>query len=206
MEGQRKQHWDGVYGSKQHTEVSWYQPLPEASLQFIDATGVGHDGAIIDVGGGASTLVDHLLERGYRDVSVLDVAANAFAQSRARLGDRAGDVDWIVVDVTRFKAQRKYALWHDRAVLHFLTDSEDRDRYVAALRQALAPGGFVVLASFGPEGPLRCSGLDVRRYSVAMMQELLGTDFTLLGHTLEDHPTPGGAQQQFLYTSWQRRK
>ena len=201
----RRQHWDGVYRSKIHTEVSWYQAVPERSLQFIDATGITRRDAIIDVGGGASTLVDHLLQRGYRDVTVLDIAGEAFEQSRDRLGSAAADVSWVVSDVTAFEPARHYALWHDRAVLHFLTEQVDRDRYVDVLRRALPPGGHAVLSTFGPEGPLRCSGLEIRRYNVEMMQELLGEDFVLLDRALEVHRTPGGANQQFLFTRWQWR-
>jgi SAM-dependent methyltransferase len=202
----RRQHWDGVYRNKSFTDVSWYQSVPERSLQCIDAAGIALEDAIIDVGGGASTLVDHLLRLGYGDVTVLDIAGEAFAQSRDRLGAAADGVDWIVTDVTAFEPARRYALWHDRAVLHFLTEDADRKRYVSVLRQSLAAGGQVILATFGPDGPLRCSGLEIRRYSAGMMQELLGEDFVLLDRALEEHRTPNGANQQFLFTRWRRRE
>ncbi len=200
-----QRHWEQVYATRQSTEVSWYQPRPERSLQLIREAGVPVDTPIIDVGGGASTLVDHLLDEGYRDVTVLDIAAGAFEHSRARLGSRADKVEWIVGDVTRFDAQRSYGLWHDRAVLHFLTASADRDRYVRALEQALAPGAHLVLSTFGPQGPLKCSGLDVRRYDIDLITELIGDLFELRSDELETHSTPGGSTQQFLYTSWVRR-
>ncbi len=200
-----QRHWERVYGNKQSTEVSWYQPRPERSLQLIQDTGVRADTPIIDAGGGASTLVDHLLDEGYRDITILDIAASAFEHSRERLGARADVVEWIVADVTRFDAQRSYGLWHDRAVLHFLTDAADRERYVQVLDRALAPGAQLILSTFGPQGPLKCSGLDVRRYDIDMLKELVGEMFELRRDELEMHTTPGGSTQQFLYTSWKRR-
>jgi len=194
-----------VYGTKQSTEVSWFQPVPEKSLELIRATGVGHSDAILDAGGGASTLVDNLLADGFRDVSVLDISARALAESQRRLGDRAADVRWIETDVTRFEPERRYALWHDRAVFHFLTDAADRDRYVQALMKSLREEGHLVLSTFGPEGPLKCSGLEICRYDVAHLQELFGGVFELCSHEIEDHETPGGAAQQFLYSWWQLR-
>ena len=205
MTQERKNHWDDVYQGKSATEVSWYQDSPDRSLALVDSTGIAKQAPIIDVGGGASTLVDHLLESGYSDVTVLDLASAAFDQARARLAARAGEVDWVVSDLTRFRPRRRYRLWHDRAVLHFLTEATDRERYVDVLRRALEPDGHVIIATFGPEGPKRCSGLDVRRYSVDLLSELLGTEFILQSHELENHQTPTGALQQFLYTCWARR-
>lgn len=204
MSDRRQAHWNGVYGAKDHRDVSWYQPVPETSLSFILATGAAPDDAIIDIGGGASTLVDCLLDRGHTDVTVLDISAGAIEQARSRLGDRAERVHWIEADVTAFVPQRTYAVWHDRAALHFLVDARDRTRYVDVLRRALQPGGHVVLATFGPDGPLKCSGLDIRRYSVDETRELLGAGFELLQDELEEHVTPSGAAQQFLYTAWVR--
>lgn len=201
----RRSHWEGVYGAKRFSEVSWYQEVPTGSLQQLRATGAGLHTPVIDVGGGASTFVDHLLEQGFDDVTVLDISAAAFEQTRERLGKRASNVMWVVGDVTAFTADRQYGIWHDRAVLHFLTDAADRECYVDALRRALAPGGHAIIATFGPDGPLKCSGLEVRRYSVDMLGELLGPEFELTGQALEDHQTPWGAAQQFLHTSWRRK-
>lgn len=200
----RQAHWQGVYASRSYTDVSWYQAEPARSLEFIEASGVAKDRAVIDVGGGASTLVDRLLDRGYTRLTVLDIAADALRQARTRLGERAHEVDWQVSDVLSFRAERRFALWHDRAVLHFLVDAGERRRYVDALRHALAPGGQAVLAGFGPDGPQKCSGLPVRRYSVEKFGELLGPDFEIVDHAIDEHTTPGGATQQFLYTRWQR--
>lgn len=204
MSTERQAHWQGVYMSRSHTDVSWYEAEPSRSLEFIEASGVARDRAIIDVGGGASTLVDHLLDRGYSQLTVLDIAAGALRQAQDRLGERARAVEWRAADVLSFRAERRFALWHDRAVLHFLVDAGDRQRYIEALERALAPDGHAILAGFGPEGPRRCSGLPVRRYSIEKFGELLGEGFELQGHAIEEHTTPGGASQQFLYTRWQR--
>jgi SAM-dependent methyltransferase len=203
MSESRKGHWERVYERKLPTEVSWYQPVPERSLELVRATGLPLTAPILDVGGGASTLVDHLLEEGFSDLSVLDIAASALARARDRLGERAARVAWIKADVTRFAPARAYALWHDRAVFHFLTEPEDRVRYLDVLRRALAPRGHLVLATFGPEGPTRCSGLPVQRYALEELSELLAPNFRLQRHLLETHRTPMGTQQQFLYGWWQ---
>lgn len=204
MSTERQAHWQGVYTSRSYTDVSWYQAEPDRSLEFIEASGVAKGRAIIDVGGGASTLVDHLLDRGYTRLTVLDIAADALRQARERLGERADEADWHVADVLSFRSERRFALWHDRAVLHFLVDADERERYVDALRHSLAPGGQAILAGFGPDGPQKCSGLPVRRYSVDKFRELLGAEFELLDHAIDEHTTPGGATQQFLYTRWER--
>jgi len=198
----RKRHWEDVYESKAAMEVSWYQANPERSLALVQKTGISREAPIIDVGGGASTLVDHLLDAGYTDLTVLDLAAAALKQAQARLAARAHGVDWLVADVMRFEPRRRYRLWHDRAVLHFLTEAADRERYIQVLRRALEPGGHVIIAVFGPDGPMRCSGLDIRRYNVDLLKELLGPEFTLQSQELENHQTPTGAVQQFLYSWW----
>ena len=198
-------HWDDVYRKKVFSEVSWYQEVPEISLRQIHATGVAPTDPIIDVGGGASTLVDHLLECGFRDVTILDISRAALEQARNRLGARAGEVNWVNADVTAFAAERDFVVWHDRAVLHFLTAEADRDRYVESLRRALVAGGHLVLSTFGPDGPPKCSGLEVRRYTIEMMGDLLGPEFELTDHVLADHRTPWDAAQQFLHSSWVRK-
>ena len=172
MNPERQAHWQEVYASRSHTDVSWYQAEPTRSLEYIEASGIPTEGAIIDVGGGASTLVDHLLRRGYSRLTVLDISASALEQARHRLGEAAETVDWRVADVVSFRSERRFALWHDRAVLHFLVDVEERERYLETLTRTLMPGGHAVLAGFGPDGPQKCSGLPVRRYSVERFQEL----------------------------------
>jgi SAM-dependent methyltransferase len=202
MSNDRRAHWQRVYGNKEPDEVSWYQPVPEKSLQLIRETGIAKSEPILDLGGGASTLVDNLLAEGYTDISVLDISANALGRSRERLGDAAETVTWIESDATTFKPERRYTLWHDRAVLHFLTESADRDKYLEAMRSALKSGGYFVLATFGPEGPERCSGLAVQRYGIDELRTLLGKRFELHAHELVTHVTPEGSTQQFLYSSW----
>ncbi len=205
MSGERKLHWERVYEGKEPTEVSWYQPVPEKSLELIHSAARSTSDSIIDVGGGASSLVDRLLDVGYEDVSVLDISGKALQQSVARLGDLAARVRWIEADITDFNPSRSYAVWHDRAVFHFLTEETDRQRYIAAMKAALRAEGHFLLATFGPEGPLRCSGLDIRRYSVEMLRQLLGDDFVLQSEEIDEHRTPAGATQQFLYSWWQAR-
>lgn len=196
-------HWEGLYQGKSAGELSWYESLPRRSVQAIGDTKVLPDAPIIDVGGGASLLVDNLLLLGYTDLTVLDLAPAALTQSKDRLGRAAGQVTWVAADVTSFRAPRRYAVWHDRAVLHFLLGEQEQARYVEALRGALAPGGHVILATFGPDGPTRCSGLPVRRHSVETLSALLGPGFELRDTILDDHHTPAGIVQQFLHTRWQ---
>jgi trans-aconitate methyltransferase len=203
MAGGGEGHWNRLYGIKSAAELSWYESHSRRSLQSIQETGVPAHAPILDVGGGASVLVDDLLRMGHTDVTVLDLAPAALAQSRERLGAAAERVTWIAADVTSFRPSRRYAVWHDRAVLHFLLSAHERERYVAVLRSALASRGQVILAAFGPEGPTRCSGLPVRRYSAEMLSALLGPGFLLRDSVFEDHRTPAGVTQQFLHTRWQ---
>lgn len=198
-------HWTAVYEKTAAGTASWYQTVPVRSLEYIRLAGVAKDAPILDVGGGDSTLVDHLLKAGFRNLTVLDLAAEALARAQARLGAAAGQVHWIAGDVLEFAPRRKFALWHDRAVLHFLLEPSERAAYLAVLRAALAPGGHVILATFGPQGPPRCSGLEVQRYSAAELSELLGPSFELVREDLEHHVTPRGVEQQFLYGLWTRR-
>jgi SAM-dependent methyltransferase len=195
-----REHWESVYERKDPRQVSWYRPHLEQSLRLIEGAGLAKDAALIDVGGGASTLVDDLLERGYRDLTVLDVSARAIASAKSRLGARAADVHWLVADITEVDLRpAAYSFWHDRAVFHFLREETDRRRYVAAMRRSLIPGGHVLIATFGPEGPTQCSGLDVVRYSPADLMWELGDAFEEVETVSELHATPSGATQQFTY-------
>ena len=195
-----REHWERIYSSKEASEVSWYQPEATLSLELIQRVAPEPGAPIIDVGGGASTLVDGLLDAGYRDVTVLDLSAAALDVARQRLGDRALQVKWVAADVLRTPfVSRGFAVWHDRAVFHFLTEQADRDRYVAQARAAVRPGGHIIVASFAPEGPQRCSGLEVVRYSPDTMQAQFGADFRLLDSRREEHHTPSGATQAFVY-------
>lgn len=192
-------HWDAVYEKKGASEVSWYEPRPEKSLQLIRATGIEATEPVIDVGGGASLLLDELLRAGYTDLTVLDISATVLGKLRTRLGSAASSATLLHQDVTVFQPTRQYAVWHDRAVFHFLTGREDRERYLAALRQGVRPGGHIVIATFGPSGPEKCSGLPTVRYDAATLATELGTDFALMDSFLVVHRTPWNADQQFLY-------
>lgn len=196
---ERKTHWETVYREKQPDEVSWFQEHPEKSLEIILDTGVELNRPVIDVGGGASTLVDQLLHAGYSDVSVMDISGAALAHSRSRLGAEAGQVAWIEGDVTEFVPSRQYALWHDRAVFHFLTRESDRRNYRHVLQKALPPGGQVIIATFAPDGPEKCSGLTVERYGAGKLQAALGAGFELLNTVKEAHRTPAGQLQHFAW-------
>ena len=199
-----RSHWDDTYAAKAETEVSWFQTAPERSLALIEKALGGRNGGILDVGGGASRLVDSLLDRGYRDLTVLDISEIALGKNRARLGQKADTVSWIVADITQWQPQRVWKLWHDRAVFHFLTDPADQDAYIAALTRATAPGSWVLMACFALDGPERCSGLPVQRYSAATLAARLGSAFTLVEEARESHATPGGKIQNFTYALFRR--
>jgi SAM-dependent methyltransferase len=195
-----KEHWDAVYRTKRSDGVSWFRPHLERSLAFLDAARVGLDARVIDVGGGTSTLVDDLLERGYTDVTVLDLSQAALDASRARLGERAARIQWVCADVTQAPLpERAYDFWHDRAVFHFLRDPSARARYVDAVRRALKPGGHIVVATFGPHGPETCSGLEVMRFSAEALHDEFGSDFAREADATEMHTTPWGTEQEFVY-------
>ncbi len=194
------EHWDAIYGRKGAGDVSWYRPHLERSIRFVELARLSHDAAIIDVGGGASTFVDDLLNLGYRKVTVLDLSETAMALARQRLGPRADRVDWIVADITNADLpEHVFDFWHDRAVFHFLTDEEARRRYVSAVRRAVKPGGHVVVATFGPGGPDRCSGLPVVRYTPEGVHAQFGQEFSAVGQDSETHRTPWGGEQEFVY-------
>lgn len=201
----RQEHWNQVYRTKATDNVSWYQHRPEVSLSLIAASGIGRNAGVIDVGGGASVLVDCLLDSGYSQLAVLDVSAVALAHSRVRLGDRAAGIEWFESDVTAFNPPHRYGLWHDRAVFHFLTLAEDRRNYLASLHNSLQPGGSVIIATFALDGPAKCSGLDVVRYEEQSMLAELGTEFQLLEIRHEVHLTPWQSEQRFIYfrLKWQ---
>jgi len=196
----REKHWDRIYRAKAPTEVSWYQPEARLSLELIRRIAPELDDSVLDVGGGASTLADGLLSAGYQDVTVLDLAPAALARAQERLGERATQVRWVVADVLDAPLPAaSCAVWHDRAVFHFLTDVRDRARYVAQAQRIVRPGGHIIVASFGPEGPSQCSGLEVVRYSPEALHTEFGAAFRLLDSAREDHRTPGGSVQAFVY-------
>lgn len=198
-------HWENVYRTRGEQQTSWYRPRLDTSLVLIDELGLGADDAVIDVGSGRATLVDEWLARGMRDITALDVSEAALDQVRARLGARAGEVRWIAGDVRGVVLpEAKYALWHDRAVFHFLVASEDRAHYIERAARAVRPGGWAVIATFALDGPERCSGLDVCRYDAVMLARHFAPWFALDFDTREEHVTPSGAVQRFTWVVLQR--
>lgn len=195
----REVHWNKVYQTKPPDDVSWFQSRPEISLKLIEACGVGKADGIIDVGGGASTLVDCLLDAGFSNLAVLDISAAALEHAKQRLDARAADVEWIAADVTKFGAPRRFALWHDRAVFHFLTDQTDRRNYVNVLKRTLTEQGHIIIATFAIDGPTQCSGLDVCRYDAGKICSELGSSFHLIEQVDETHITPWQTEQRFSY-------
>lgn len=200
-----KPHWTNVYETKAVDGVSWFQQTPDLSLSLIKQALPDTGGAILDVGGGASVLVDSLLDEGYGDITVLDIAEPALKHSQVRLGEKAADVSWIVADATLFETDRRFDLWHDRACFHFLTDEAARERYVERLKSYLSPGGIAIIASFAKDGPLKCSGLDIVQYDADLLQRTLGDVFSLEDEKTEAHETPWGSVQNFAYFLLRRR-
>jgi SAM-dependent methyltransferase len=197
-------HWNEVYEASSDEGVSWFEAVPQASLDLIRHSGISTDARIIDVGGGASRLADSLLDLGFHNVGVLDISETALAHAKARLGERAKDVSWYVDDVTRFASPHVWDLWHDRAVFHFLTNEADRQAYVHVLNMALAQNGQVIIATFGPHGPDHCSGLPVVRYDETALLRALGAGYVLAESHVEMHLTPGGQMQEFVYCRFTR--
>jgi 2-polyprenyl-3-methyl-5-hydroxy-6-metoxy-1,4-benzoquinol methylase len=199
-EADTKEHWEKVYQRIPAEAVSWYRPHLETSLELIEGVARGRDASIIDVGGGESTLVDDLVARGYRHVTVLDISETAIEASKKRLGAAARLVRWMAADVTSAEFKRGfYDVWHDRAVFHFLTVPEQRVAYVRQVAHAVKPGGYVIVSTFGPEGPMKCSGLDVMRYGADELHGEFGAHFRPVESREEIHTTPAGKVQQFLY-------
>jgi ubiquinone/menaquinone biosynthesis C-methylase UbiE len=195
-----KTHWEHIHKTKTSVQVSWYQEHPVQSLQLIAETGVDKAAQIIDVGGGISTLVDDLLAIGYGQITVLDISAAALQTTQQRLGARAKDVSWLEADVTQVQLPYQfYDIWHDRAVFHFLTDSEDRQRYVKKVKESVKMGGHVIVATFASDGPEKCSGLQVARYAPESLHHEFGEGFELVGSRNELHHTPFGTDQKFIY-------
>jgi SAM-dependent methyltransferase len=201
----RKAHWENVYTTKSETEVSWFQENPAPSLELIALAGLPADATIIDIGGGASRLVDALVERKFGQITVLDLSAAALDAAKARLGDRGAGVEWVVADVTTWEPSQTYDLWHDRAAFHFLTAASDRSAYVRHLKKAVRSGGHVIIGTFALDGPERCSGLPVMRYDAGMLGAILGNDFRLIDSRRHDHSTPWGAVQRFQFSTFRRR-
>ena len=196
----QREHWEEIYRRKGSGEASWYRPHLDRSIQFIERAGLSPSAAILDVGGGASTLVDDLLSRGFTNVTVLDLSEKAMTEAKERLGKRGKTITWLIGDITQIELPiHHFDFWHDRAVFHFLTEEDARRRYVSAVRRSLKPDGHILVATFGPAGPDHCSGLNVVRYSDEGIHAQFGGEFRRAGSETEIHQTPWGVEQEFVY-------
>ena len=200
----RKAHWETVYTTKGENEVSWFQENPSPSLELIDLAGSTPDSAIVDIGGGASRLVDSLVASRFNHVTVLDISEAALEVAKTRLGARASQVQWIVADVTKWAPTQTFDVWHDRAAFHFLIDAADRSAYVTCMKQAVKPGGHVVIGTFALDGPEKCSGLPVNRYDATSLAKELGQGFELIDSRRHDHSTPWNSAQRFQFCTFRR--
>lgn len=200
----RKKHWENIYETKALNEVSWYQPTPATSLAFFDQFNLPQDAKIIDIGGGDSFLVDHLLARGYRDITVLDISQAAIERAKKRLGDPADSVHWVIADAANFAPTEKYDFWHDRAAFHFLTAEQEISNYIQTAHTALKTEGVLVIGTFSEQGPKKCSGIDIRQYSETAMGERLKPFFQKTGCVTADHETPFGTVQNFVFCSFSK--
>ena len=198
-------HWDHIYQTKVDVDVGWFQPIPVTSLEIIDGPQLGLDSAIIDVGGGNANLTEQLIDRGFRDLNVLDISANALARTQKKIGPAADDITWIVSNVIDCDQLQAYDVWHDRAAFHFLLEEHDIQSYVNQVKTHLKPGGHMVLATFSLSGPRKCSGLPITQYSAAMLDVLFGNTFTLKQAMDVIHVTPSGYEQAFTYTLFQKQ-
>ena len=206
MSGNDQAHWDRIYAAKDEAEVSWFQETPAPSLELLDLVGARPSSALIDIGGGESRFVDSLLARGFENITVLDLSAKALAAARARLGDKASKVKWIVADVTQWRPPETYDIWHDRAAFHFLTRQSEQEAYIQRLKTALRRGGHVIMGTFALDGPETCSGLPVMRHSAESLGALLGSDFVLIDSRRHEHRTPWRTIQRFQFTAFRRAR
>ncbi|MEY4595175.1 MAG: hypothetical protein RIQ47_1585 [Bacteroidota bacterium] len=200
----RKKHWDNIYQTKALDEVSWYQPTPTTSLEIMKQFNIPLSAKIIDIGGGDSLLVDHLLDLGFQDITVLDISAAAIERAKHRLGEKASRVKWIVADATAFRPAEKYDFWHDRAAFHFLTDEKEITNYLETAQQFINPKGILVLGTFSEQGPKKCSGIEIKQYSETAMTERLKNYFEKIKCISVDHKTPADTIQNFLFCSFRK--
>lgn len=199
-----KTHWENIYETKTESDLSWSQPYPHTSVDFINLFKLPKTSSVIDIGGGDSHLVDALLELGYSDISVLDISAKSIQRAKSRLGEKAAAITWIEKDIVDFVPERKYDFWHDRAAFHFLTTEIQITKYLAIAKQSIKPSGHLVLGTFSDKGPTKCSGLEIRQYTEASMSVLFAKDFTRIKCIKETHTTPFNTQQNFVFCSFQR--
>ena len=200
----RKNHWEQIYQTKKPDQVSWYQPTPVTSLSFFEQYNVPKEAKIIDIGGGDSFLVDHLLNRGYKDITVLDISESSLERAKSRLGDRSGLVKWIVEDAATFETTERYDFWHDRAAFHFLTKEDEIQNYINTVQQSINPSGILVLGTFSEQGPKKCSGIEIKQYSETSMTDRLKGSFEKIKCITVEHKTPFDTIQQFIFCSFRK--
>lgn len=200
----RKKHWENIYQTKELKDVSWFQPTPETSLDFFKQFNVPTTAKVIDIGGGDSFLVDHILDLGYQDISVLDISVAAIDRAKQRLGEKAKSVKWIVTDAATFKPTEKYDFWHDRAAFHFLTDEQEISSYLETARQNINPTGVMVIGTFSEQGPKKCSGIEIKQYSETTMTDRLKNFFEKIKCITVDHKTPFDTIQNFVFCSFRK--
>lgn len=200
----RNKHWEEIYQNKKLNEVSWYQPKPETSLQLIESFGLGKSAKIIDVGGGDSLLVDHLLAEGYENLTVLDISSKAIERAKKRLGENAYKVNWIIADVVDFRASETFDIWHDRAAFHFLSDSREIERYSENAYAALNSNGKMIVGTFSTNGPTKCSGIEIKQYNEELMNKTFEEYFKKLDCSIHEHQTPSGKVQEFIFCRFER--
>jgi len=201
----RKNHWENIYETKSLDEVSWYQPTPSTSLDFIKESNVPFSAKIIDIGGGDSYLVDHLLNLGYTDLTVVDISAKAIERAKKRLEDRANKVKWIVADASNFTPPEQYDLWHDRAAFHFLTKTDEIESYIISAAKGVKSNGVLIIGTFSEDGPLKCSGIDIKQYTEASMTDCFSDNFNKTNCLNYNHPTPFDTTQNFVFCSFMKK-
>lgn len=201
---ERKKHWENIYQTKDFTDVSWYQAKPETSLNFLQEFNVEKTAKVIDIGGGDSYLVDHLLDLGYENITVLDISESALNKAKERLGNKAHQVNWIVADIATFKPTQQYDFWHDRAVFHFLTNEQDIDNYLKSMQKGIKATGVLILGTFSEQGPKKCSGIEIKQYSEKSMTDRLKAFFEKIKCITVDHITPFATIQNFVFCSFRK--
>lgn len=200
----RKKHWENIYQTKALNEVSWYQPIPETSLEMINKYQIPLNAKIIDIGGGDSFLVDHLLAKGYQDITVLDISEAAIERAKKRVGENAGKVKWIVTDVAKFQPQEQYDFWHDRAAFHFLNEEQEISNYIDAVQKSLNPSGILLIGTFSEQGPKKCSGIEIKQYSEISLIERFKKNFEKIECMSVDHKTPFDTIQNFIFCTFRK--
>lgn len=202
---ERKAHWEDIYQTKKPDEVSWYQPVPQTSLNLIEKLQTDKEARILDVGGGDSYLSDYLLKAGYGNLSVLDISSEALARAAKRHGEHARQIEYFQADIIDYQPAHKIDIWHDRAALHFLTSDEEVSKYTDIIMESISPGGYVIIGVFSDEGPTKCSGIEIRQYNEESMLGLLGDGFDVVETFRSDHKTPFDTQQNFIFSVYRRR-